>query len=107
MGRYPGIQWEMEANASALPLRRIKQFNAPAVVFQNFGNDGQAKACAFRPRRHIGFKQPLPVVRRKTLSVINDINAGDIIHHAERDTNARRRFFRPVIGCLLYTSRCV
>src|SRR5664279_626852 len=60
---------EMEAHQRAGTGRSVEQFDAAAMILENFRNDGKAEAGALRPRRHVGLQQPPPVFARKTLAI--------------------------------------
>src|SRR5690606_31385811 len=55
-------------------LRRIVEFEAAAVVFDNLAHDREAKARALLASRHVRFEQPLTVFSWQSLAVVDDVD---------------------------------
>ena len=55
-------------------VRRIAQFDAPAMLFQNAADDGEAEAGALLARRHIGLEQPRAVFLRQADAVVDHVD---------------------------------
>src|ERR1019366_1885451 len=70
-------QWKKHPYPSASPRGRIPQFEPAAVIGEDFGDDRETEPGPVRARRHIGFKEPLPVLPWKTHAVVYHVDGDD------------------------------
>src|SRR3954451_9197598 len=67
--------------------RSVVQFEHAAMVLDDLLDDRQAKAGALFARRHIGLEQPLAILARQTLAIVDDIDADLAVLDAGDDAN--------------------
>ena len=75
----------MQAHAGAAMADGIEQFDPAAVIFEDLGDDRETETGAFAPCRHIGLEQPLAVLDRESLAVVDDVDHDLLIDDLERD----------------------